>query len=74
MTDSNEKIVSIPVKPPESTEEAATVGAVEDDEVIPANSEAAKLEIEPEPVKKAVPEEPKSVAETKAQEEAIARE
>ncbi|MDX2241750.1 MAG: hypothetical protein NW224_13780 [Leptolyngbyaceae cyanobacterium bins.302] len=74
MANSNEKSVSIPVEQPESTEEAATVGAVEDDEAIPADPEAAKVELDPEPAKKSVPEEPKSVAETDAQEEAIAGE
>jgi hypothetical protein len=65
-------IVSIPVEKPESTEEAASVGAVEDEDVIPVDPELAKVQIDPNPHEKTAAEEPKSVVETVAQAKAIA--
>lgn len=72
VTKSEPEIVSIPVEKPESTQESATVGSVEDEDVIPADPEAAKVDIDPEPEISTAAEEPKSAAETVAQKEAIA--
>jgi len=66
------EIVSIPVEKLQATAEATTVGAVEDEDVIPVNSEAAKVDVDPKPEISTTPEEPKSVAETVAQKAAIA--
>lgn len=65
-------VVSIPVEKSVSTEEAATVGSVEDEDVIPADPELAKAQIDPNPDEKSAAEEPKSVVETAAQAKAIA--
>jgi hypothetical protein len=67
-----EPIVSIPVDPDASTDKAAEVDDIEDSEPIPAEVEAAKVEIDPTPAISSAPEEPTSVAETVAQADAIA--
>lgn len=71
-TQSMPDVVSIPVEKPESTEEATTAAAVEDEDVIPADPELAKAQLDPNPDEKTAAEEPKSVVETTAQAKAIA--
>ncbi len=66
------EIVSIPVETPKSTAEAATIGAIEDEDVIPADPEQAKVDIDPTPEVTTTAEEPKSVVESVAQADAIA--
>lgn len=70
-TNTQPEIVSIPVEKPKSTGEAATLGAIEDEDVIPADPERAKVDIDPAPEVTTTAEEPKSVVESVAQADAI---
>lgn len=69
-----ESIVSVPVDPKAATAETATVSDIEDSEPIPADTETAKVEINPTPHIESAPEEPTSVAETVVAEEIMATE